>query len=237
MMDISDGDFTRDYPKKYPPNGNTGFFSVGEEYDMEEDAEEEDDNPETFEVLRNELLSRLQTPQFTSKLKSQIRAALALQLTPGHILTAQPPGIIAAPDPFSDLSNAVVAQHLLTSGCDFSLSVFLPESGLNGQVHPMNLTDLMRLLRIRHDKVPAGRGTEKAEQKSLLNYLIERLPVRLNGEVGVFDDGSKVAEKTIIPRNGIREDVLKERMQMLEVQRRMGWQSGEPFDVNVAFDR
>ena len=72
----------------------------GSDHDLrkhEEDAEENDGAAEAFEKLRQNLLTQLEAPQFSNKLKAQIRSSIVLQLTPHEVLTAKPP--FQKPDP------------------------------------------------------------------------------------------------------------------------------------------
>ncbi|OQV12912.1 hypothetical protein BV898_12834 [Hypsibius exemplaris] len=210
----------------------------GAQHSEEETEEKDDADREDFDALRERLIAQLESPQFNGRLKAQVRSSLVLQLTPHDVLTAKPPG--QKTDPLRELANAVVAQHLADSGCDFSLSVFLPESGLNRDLHPMSLPSLLAYLRVKYSNFRV------TEQRSLLSVLIGHLPVAEDAISASFANAfaKKNAEALEGPSRAtqtdstVREqDVMQLELQWLEMKTKLGWRRGERFVVEEALAR
>lgn len=162
-------------------------------------------------------------------------------MTPKEVLTAKPPH--QRSDPVRELANAIVAQHLLTSGCDFSLSVFLPESCLNGELHPMNLSDLLLYLRVRY---PSFNERALAEDRSLLSLLVSHLPVssdqittRFSEALSVDDErANNTSNKSVQTERLNREqDFLDLELKYHQLKTRLGWRQGELFDVEALLNK
>lgn len=104
----------------------------------------------TTEDLRNRLFNLLRNKGLVGKLQSQLRNHLVVELKgvglsqPLGAGRADPGGVASLP---LRAVNSLVADHLKHAGYDYSLSIFLPESGM-AQDKVLTTKDLLQLLRI-----------------------------------------------------------------------------------------
>ncbi len=104
----------------------------------------------SYNELRSDLYSKFQSSGMIQSLKSQLRAQMLSQLRKAKAGSSQAvvaKGSALGQSVISRLLNSLIAEYLSKSGLRHTLSVFLPESGTNGN-NSNTVDDLLQVLRL-----------------------------------------------------------------------------------------
>lgn len=124
-------------------------------------------------TLVNALYSRLKRGGYISQVKTQLRNRIVEELRERALTrkAVSKQEVVPSDSISVRVANSIVLQHLQACAYEYTVSVFVPESGLDGAVQAVSSAELLDLLRVERDSKVAKQLQAAGDRQFLLSLV------------------------------------------------------------------